>query len=38
MFFCLKTSKHTKNATSANYAVIPGKDYGSNHTPSWMKQ
>ena len=30
MFFCLKTSKHPLNTTSANDAVIPGLDQGSN--------
>ena len=29
MFFCLKTSKHPLNTTSANDAVIPGQDQGS---------
>ena len=29
MFFCLKTSKHPLNTTSANDDVIPGQDQGS---------
>ena len=41
MFFCLKTSKHPQNTTSANNAVIPGQDQGSclkNSTRPAIKQ
>ena len=36
MFFCLKTSKHPLNTTSARDAVIPGKDQGSYLNDSTM--
>ena len=36
MFFCLKTSKHPLNPTSANDTVIPGKDQGSYPNDSTM--
>ena len=36
MFFCLKTSKHPLNTTSANDTVIPGQDQGSNLYDSTM--
>ena len=36
MFFCLKTSKHPLNTTSANDAVIPGQDQGTNLNDSTM--
>ena len=36
MFFCLKTSNHPQNTTSANDAVIPGQDQGSNLNDSTM--
>ena len=36
MFLCLKTSNHPQNITSANDAVIPGQDQGSNLNNSTM--
>ena len=36
MFFCLKTSKHPQNTTSANDAVIPGQDQGPYPNDSTM--
>ena len=32
MLFCLKTSNHPQNIASANDAVIPGQDQGTNLT------
>ena len=36
MYFCLKTSKHPLNTTSARDTVIPGQDQGSNLNDSTM--